>query len=112
VNTLLDTGATNSHVSDKVAKRLNLQISKGTSCIGLAVKGCFSKTMGTCEATVSLQEREYEKVPFTIVKDLLTDVVLGQDFMLQHESVNIHFGGAEAPLNLNAMKLLKIAQPP
>ena len=32
--------------------------------------------------------------------------------MNQHEAVNIHFGGAELPLNLSALKPLTISQPP
>ena len=64
-----------------------------------------------CEAIVKLHG-EYKNVCFTVLKDLLTDVVLGQDFMHRHESVNIHFGGTEAPLNLNALKALKTPHPP
>ena len=106
VNALLDTDASNSHVNEEVAKRLNLEIAESTACIGLAVKGCCSKSLGSCKATVGLQQRIYEEVPFTVLKDLLTDVVLVQDFMYQHEAVNIHFGGAEPPLNLSALKPL------
>ena len=112
VNALLDTGASNSHVNEEVAQQLNLEIAESTACIGLAVKGCCSKSLGACKATVGLQQRIYKEVPFTMLKDLLTDVVLGQDFMYQHEVVNIHFGGAKPPLNLSALKPLKISKPP
>ena len=83
VNALLGTGASNSHVNEEVTKRLSLDIAESTACIGLAVKGCCSKILGTCKATVGLQQRIYKEVPFTVLKDLLTDVVLGQDFMNQ-----------------------------
>ena len=51
-------------------------------------------------------------IKFSVLKDLLTDVVLGHDFLDQHKSVNIHFGGTEPPLNLGALKPLKAFQPP
>ena len=112
VNALLDTDASNSHVNEEATKRLNLEIAESTACIGLAVKGCAQKNFGTCKATVGLQQRIYKEVPFTVLKDLLTDVVRGQDFMYQHEAVNIHFGCAEPPLNLSALKPLMVSQPP
>ena len=83
-NALLDTAASNSHVNEELSKRLNLEIAESTACIGLAVKGCCSKNLGTCKATVGLQQRTYNEAPFTVLKDLLTDVVLSQDFMYQH----------------------------
>ena len=55
VNALLDTGASNSHVNEEVAKRLNLEIAESTACIGLAIKCCCSKSLGTCKATVGIQ---------------------------------------------------------
>ena len=40
---------------------------------------------------------------------MLSDAVLGHDFLDQHEPVNIHFGGTKPPLNLGALKAF---QPP
>ena len=109
VNALFDTI---SHVSEAVAKRLNLQITDDSTCIDLALKGCCSKSISNCEATVQLQHRKYDKILFSLLKDLLTDVVLGQDFVLQHEKVSTHFGGEKPSLNLNALKALKTPKPP
>ena len=112
VQALLDTSATNSHVSENIARRLKVNFLESSYCVGLAVKGVSSKTLGTCEASVELMQRKYFNVKFSVLKDLLTDVVLGHDFLDQHESVNIHFGGTEPPLNLRALKPLKAFQPP
>ena len=68
--------------------------------------------MGTCEASVELMQRKYSNVKFSVLKDLLPDVVPEHDFLDQHESVNIHFGGTEPPLNPGASKPLKVFQPP
>ena len=64
------------------------------------------------KATVELQQRKYKNFSFTVLKDLLTDVVLGQDFMYQHKAVSKHFGGTEPPLHLNVLKALKVTNPP
>ena len=112
VKALIDTAATNSHVNDSVAKRLHLEVTASTSNIGLALKGCSSKTLDTCEATVNLHERKYKNVCFTVLKDLLTDAVLWQGFMHRYESDNIRFGGTKVPLNPNALRMLKTPHPP
>ena len=109
---LLDTSATNSLVSEDIARRLKVKILKNSCCVGLAVKGVSSITLGTCEASVKLMQRKNSKVKFSVLNDLLADVVLGYDFLDQHKSVNIHFGGTEPPLNLGALKPLKAFQPP
>ena len=60
VNALLDTGATNSHVSEKITKTF--------TCINLAVKGCSSQTIGACKASVELQQQKYKNFSFTVLK--------------------------------------------
>ena len=40
------------------------------------------------------------------------DMVLGQDFMQQHEGINIRFGGDKPILDLGAYKPLKTILPP
>ena len=112
VNALLDTGAINSHINEEIVKRLELPVTKTFTCVNLAVKGCSSQTIGACKATVELQQQKYKNFSFTVLKDLLTDVVLGQDFMNQHKAVSIHFGGTEPPLHLNVLKALKVTNPP
>ena len=109
---LLDTGSTLNHVSEETAKRLNLQLKNEKNSIGLAIKGRSFTSTGTCNAAVELNARKYENVRFSVLKDLLTDVILGQEFMQQHESVNIMFGGKEPSLFVGALKKLKTLKPP
>ena len=49
-------GATNSHISEEIVKRLELPITKTSTCINLAVKECSIQTIGACKATVELQQ--------------------------------------------------------
>ena len=88
-----------------------MKVAERTNNIGLATKSYSSKPLGTRETTVKLHKREYKNVCFTLLKDLLFDVALGQDFMHLHKSVNIRFEGTEASLNLIALKALKTSSP-
>ena len=115
VNAILDTGAINSYVSKKIAKRLKLPITETFKCINLAVKGCSSQTIGACKVTVELQQQKYKskkKQKFTVLKNLLSDVVLGQDFINQHKTVRYHFGSTVPPAYLKVLKALKVTNSP
>ena len=102
-NALIDTGLTLSHLSDSFRKRLKLKLQNSNQSIGLAVKGCSSSSVGTCKVNVELKGESYDKVPMTVLKNLLTDAILGQDFMEMHQRVNIHFGGFKPALHLGAL---------
>ena len=47
----------------------------------------------------------------TVLKNLITDVILGRDFMTQHQSVNFYFGGIKPTLQLGALEAVKTSTP-
>ena len=47
----------------------------------------------------------------TFLKNLITDVILGRDFMTQHQSININFGGVKPTLQLGALEAVKTSTP-
>ena len=110
-NALIDTGSTLSHLSDSFRKCLKLKLQNSNQSIGLAVKGCSSSSVGTCKVKVELKGESYHKVPMTVLKNLLTYAILGQDFMELHQSVNIHFGGFKPALHLGALQPIKTSTP-
>jgi len=85
VQALLDTGSTNSHVSEQVLKRLKLNVQTQENCIGLAIESHTSNNAGTCEIAIKLNGSNYANVCLSVLQELLTDVVLGQVFMQQHK---------------------------
>ena len=111
--TLVDTGSVFNHISESFMKRANLIPQPTNHVIGLAVKGCDFHSVGFCNVSVVVDGRSYDNVKVVVLKDLLTDVIIGQDFMKQHESVNFHFGGSKPSLNLGAVGLpaIKTATP-
>ena len=112
-NALIDTGAKHNHIDSKFCRTAGLKSKSNDAqlSLGLAVKGSSVKTMGSCLASVELLDRNYEGVKFLILENLLWDVILGQEFLSQHENVNIVFGGSESPLNLGALKPLTGIKP-
>jgi len=67
----------------------------------------MSCSKGFCTALICLKEREYRNVKLVVLENLLTDMILGQDFLGQHELVKINFGGNKPPLSLGVLKSIK-----
>ena len=75
--------------------------------VALTIKGHNSNCLKNCEAEIEVVDRKFANV-YQFCKDvLLTDVVLGQKFMQQHEGINIRVGGDKSVLELGALKPLK-----
>ena len=110
-NALLDTGSSLSHLSYAFCKKLKLDLDESRCSVGLAINGYTSKGVGKCVANVKLNKQNYEQVSFIVLKGLLTDVILGQDFMDKHQNVNIHLGGPLPTLRLGALDAVKTSTP-
>ena len=90
---------------------LNLELEESDCSIGLTVKGHLSKSLGRCKADVHLNGNEYKNIYFTVLDDILTDAILGQDFMARHKNVKIQFGGEIPTLHLGALQAIKTSTP-
>jgi len=109
---LLDTGAERNHVNLAFFRRAGLAVTDNhPEEIGLAVKGSSVKTHGSCRASIKLKNRCYEDVSLSVTDGLQWDVIIGSDFLKEHESVNFTFGGPERPLKLGTLEAAKVVKP-
>ena len=89
----MNTDSTLSHISDQLKCQLNLELHESNCSVSLAVKGCSSKSLGLCKANIEVKGREYNDVRFTVLKDLVSDVPLGQDLgMYKKGAIKVDFG--------------------
>ena len=107
VNALVNIGSTLSHISEKLSRHLNLRLEGTIYNVGLAVWGCSSKSLGLCKANIEVKGDAYSNVTFTVLKDWVSDVILGRDFMNLHQSVNIHFGEEKPTLYLGELRIVE-----
>lgn len=56
---------------------------------------------GCCFVDLNLKGECYRKTKLSVLQDLCCDVILGQDFMSQHSSVTVEFGGPKSNLNVS-----------
>ena len=60
-----------------------------------SIKTCV---IGYCFVNINLNQRTYSSVRLGVLKDLCSDIILGQDFQKQHKSVIFEFGGTKPEL--------------
>ena len=110
---VVDTGSTLSHISDNLTRKLGLQLQKAANnyCVGLAVKGNSSPSLGSCKCNIEVNGSTYKDVNFIVLKDLVSDVILGQDFMDLHKSISIQFGGSKPDLHLGVLRTVTTTTP-
>ena len=110
-NALVDAGSTLSQISDQLKHQLNLELDESNCSVSFAVKGCLSKSFGLCKANIEEKGREYNDVRFTVLIDLVSKVILGQDFMDLHKSVHIHLGSSKTAFHLGAPQPVNASTP-
>jgi len=57
-----------SHMSNEFSKLLELELLDSDCCVGLVVKGCTSKSLGSCVADIELNGQNYQNVSFSFKK--------------------------------------------
>ena len=93
VTALFDSGSCESFVRDSLVKELGLRIFPSHTRVAMAKKSMTTAIEGHIVADIVISSSAYKRVRFLVMQDLCYDVILGQDFMDQHESVEILFGG-------------------
>ena len=110
-NALIDTGSMLTHISKNLSKLLKLELTESSHKFTLTTSDSYSKSLGMCQVNLKLLGQEYKNVSATVLKNLITDVILRRDFMTQHQNININFGGVKPTLQLGALEAVKTSTP-
>ena len=110
-NAQIDTGSMLTHISENLGKLLNLELTESSQKITFATSNSYSKSLGMCQVNLKLLGQEYKSVSVTVLKNRITDVILGRDFLTQHQSINILFGGVKPTPQSGALEAVKISTP-
>ena len=88
---------------------LRVDLDNFSCSVGLAINEYTSKGVGKCIANVRLNNQNYDQLLFIVLKSLLTDAVLGQDFIYEHQNVNLHQSKAIIQRKIDRAKQLFLA---
>ena len=95
---LIDSGSSESFISEIMAKKLCLKLHPSTQKISMALTTLRTHILGHCFADISINQVAYSSVRLGILKDLCSDIILGHDFQKMHKRVTIEFGGTRPEL--------------
>ena len=108
----MDSGSTHSFIRPLVARKLKLSVQQTFGEVSMPTVSRKSKIKGSCNIRFCLQDRCYKDVPLSIPDNLCEEVILGQDFMRKHKSVEFDLGGDEPPLHICGMMAVDVKPPP
>ena len=111
VQALIDSGSTDSFISQLLVEQLSLDVKKSEVQVHMASTSLCSQILGVCFVDILINERTYKNVVLKVMKDLCADVLLGLDFQSQHQSVVLNFGGTKEPLTVSLLSMFKTEPP-
>ena len=97
---LIDTGSTHNYIDFNYAKQNNITFDKSEGSVSMANTTLSSQIEGSCKAELIIQDCVYSNSFFYVMKNLVSDVIIGEDILKLHKSVTFHFNGTKPALNL------------
>ena len=103
----MDTGSSENFIHPDKVENLSLAVIPSTEKIRMASSSHSSNTLGHCVVNLDLSGRMYNNIKLSILADLCCDLILGHDFLQQHSSIQIPFGGPLPPLTVCGLTAMK-----
>jgi len=91
IKALVDSGSSDCFIHPGIVQSLRLKKYETNENVSMAASSLTAKMAGYCIADIKLKGTTYENVKFFILQDLCADIILGQDWQEQHESVTINY---------------------
>ena len=113
VEALIDTGSTDSFMSQKLASKLQLSVSPVTSVVTMPDSSLQAKVVGYSIVNLKIADDYlYDNVKLSILEKPCNEVLIGLDILQQHKSFkNLHLGGPKPTLSICALCKLSILPP-
>ena len=108
---LVDTGSSESFISEKCVRELNLTVLPASGKVSMAATSLSSDIHGCCRETLTVQDCVYADVRLSMLPYLCSDIILGHDFLKQHERVTVDFGGNKPPFNVCGLTAFTVSPP-
>lgn len=105
---LIDTGSSDSYISNKVAYQENIEIFPSKLNVTMASSALSSPVVGFCIITLKILNHTYNKIKLYVLEELCADVIIGHDLLRQHSKVQIDFGGPKSPISICNLALAQV----
>ena len=108
---LLDTGSTESFISEEVVKKRRLKIMSGITKISMATGDLVKETKGYVLVDLEFKGNLYKNIKLSILPNLCSELILGHDFLGLHSIIEIPLDGERSPLSLCNVAAANIEPP-
>ena len=105
VGGLIDSGSIDSFIHPDLVRQGCITTYPSDNVISMASASLSTKSLGFCTVNLKIKGRDYHNVRLYVLPQLCVDIILGQDFQQQHDSVTIEYGGNQPPLLLSLTTL-------
>lgn len=102
VKALIDSGSTSSFLHPDIVEQLAINTYPSQDNIVMA-SSHISKTLGHCFVNLDVQNNSYTQFKLSVLPGLCAKVILGEDFMQLHESVNFDLKGPRPSLTVSGV---------
>ena len=92
VSALIDSGSSMSFINKDTAKRLNIEINPCFDNVSMATS-LTENIYGCCYVDITVNGSNYSNVKLRVLKNLCSDILLGQDFQSLHKRVIFRYEG-------------------
>ena len=93
VSALIDSSSSMSFINKDTAKRLNIEINPCFDNVSMATTSLTENISGCCNVDITVNGSNYSNVKLRVLKNLCTDILLGQDFQSLHKQVIFRYKG-------------------
>ena len=100
LNALIDSCSSDSFISERIARNLQLEIHPASKEISMASVSMNTKSPGFVKVKLVYREQHYPSVQLGVLNDLCCDIILGYDFQKQHKSITFLYGGNKPELEI------------
>ena len=95
---LMDTGSSGSFIPLSYVRKHRLQMKHAAGNVSIASSSLKDSIKGQCTVDLNLLGEWYPNVKLSVLPNLSSDIILGQDFMSQHSTIPFVFRGSKKDL--------------
>lgn len=111
VTAMVDSGSTNSFIRPEVAEQLGLTCEHSSERVSMASSPLMATTQGHCLVNLKVCDLSYKLFKLSLLPNLCSEVILGQDFMKMHECVQFDTRGDLPKLTVCGVAAMKLDPP-
>ena len=108
--TLVDTGSSKSFVNKEVAKNFKVERNPIPFNVGMAQGSKTCQITDFCEVDISLMDNKYHRVKLYVMKNMCNDIILGRDFLQEHQRVVFEFKGKLPDLTVSKKEICAVSK--